>query len=1079
MRKCLLLLIILAGIFWSHQAVMAQGITTANLSGVVRDATGSPIPGATVIATHTPSGTQYGAATSEEGRFSLPNVRIGGPYEVVVSFVGFQDKKETIQALSLGENKVLTFALSETETQLGEVVISGAKDPLLNADRTGAATNVGQEQIKALPTLNRSLSDYTRLTPQSGGANNQFGGRNNLYNNITVDGSLFNNAFGLSSTIGGQSNNNPISLDAIEEVQVNLAPYDVRQGGFTGAGLNAVTRAGTNQYQGSVYHFFRNQSMIGNRLANVELAALPNFSQKQTGFRVGGPIIKNKLFFFVNGEINRRNEPGTTFVAQRPGITGNNVSRVRASDLDRLKTALLGLGYDPGEYEGYDAITYGDNLTARIDWNISSKHKLAVRYNYMKSYRDIQPSSSGVRVGTRAPGLNALPFSGSWYRINNNMNSIVAELNSRFGNKFFNNLTVGWTALRDFRESTSGVFPLVDIEDGAGQTITSFGFETFSPNNKLDTDVFQIADNFTMFMGKHTITVGTSNEFYRFANGFMQNFYGAYTFNTVDDFLASAGTNGPSNALRYQLRFSALPGVAVPIVEWRAAQLGFYVQDEFNVTDKLKLTGGIRVDIPMFQSSVLQRNPTVEGLRFENQQSVAVDRFADTRLLWSPRIGFNWDALKSGKLQVRGGTGVFTGRIPFVWISNQASNNGVIFGTEEQFNPANRPFSTDVTRYVPANPAAAGTFDLAITSPEFRFPQVWRTNFAADYKFADGWVATMEFIYTRDLNAVFHRNVNLPTPTNNLVGVDNRPRYTVNRINNNIPTAILLDNTNRGYQYSITAQIQKTFSNGFFASFAYNLADARDITSSLSAIANTSWFTNPIVNNPNDPQLSYSNFMLRSRVVGSVSYNKTYAKYFGTTISAFIEGRQGDRYTYTYAGDLNNDGGTGNDLMYVPRSASEIILVPTAPVTGQQNDLRTADAMWRQLDNFINQDPYLSSRRGQYAERNGAIAPWYNRVDVRFLQDFYVKVGKQTNTLQLSVDIFNFLNMLNSNWGVERIPIRSQILQFRDIDPSGRPRFSFPFQDGATQTVQTNTFQNSASLFSRWQMQIGIRYIFN
>ncbi len=1071
----------------TSQRLFGQGVTTSTLAGVVRDATNAPVIGATILATHTPSGTQYGSVTNDEGRYFIPGMRIGGPYEILVQFVGFADKKENIGSLTLGETKTFDVNIAETSEEREGVEIVITKDPLVNADRTGASTNIGAEQIKALPTLNRSLSDYTRLTPQAittGGNQSSFGGRNDRFNNFTIDGSGFNNSFGLSGSIGGQSNANPISLDAIEEVQINLAPYDVRQAQFTGAGVNAVTKAGTNEYKGSVYYFLRNQDMVGKRLAGAEIIQ-SDFSQKQYGFRVGGPIIKNKLFFFLNGESNRRTEPGSNFVAGRPGLSGDNVATIDANSLNTLKDFLVTkYGYNPGDFEGYNAETFANNFTARLDYNINKDHKLNVRFNYLQSYRDVAPSSSGVQ-GSRSPGRNSLPFSGSWYRINNNMTSVVAELNSRFGNNITNTFLVGYTAMRDYRQSTSGDFPLVDIENGNNQNITSFGYEVFSPNNILNTNIFQVSNNLTYFKGKHTFTGGFAFEFYKTQNGFMPSFFGRYRFNTLNDFYASANS-GVSNATQYELRYSLQPGNAVPLVELKAALWGFYIQDEYQAKDNLKITAGLRVDVPTYDNSVLPQNESLAQLTFREGEKVDVSKFAKTVPLFSPRVGFNWDVMKDKTLQVRGGTGIFTGRVPFVWISNQASNNGVIFGTELTNNPTNRPFdpSTNPTwRPVPTQASVASTYNVATTDQNFKIPQVWRTNIAVDYRLKSGWVATFEAIYTKDINAVYYKNLNLPDPTTNAVGADNRPRYTVNRINNQIVSAgdgvIQLKNNNQGYQMSLTAQIQKNFTNGFFAMAAYNFADSRDLSSlSGASVAASAYRDNPIALDPNAPVSSYSTFMLRHRLIASLGYEKEYLKNYKTSISFFFEGRQGDRSSYTYGGDMNGDGFT-NDLMFIPAKAEDIKLVPATSPTGAAPDNRTEATIWAQLDAYISQDPYLSANRGKYAARNGLVAPWYNRVDFRLLQDFYVHVGKSKNTIQLSLDIFNVMNILNSAWGVERIPIRTQLLTFTSYDPEGNPRYSFPYQNAFTQQPMTSTFQNSTGLASRWQMQVGVRYIFN
>ncbi len=1082
MRKILLTMFCIVAATFGYQSAFAQGVTTATISGSVTDNTGAALPGATVVAIHTPSGTQYGVATLTNGNFTLQGLRTGGPYKITVSFIGFQDQVKENIFLSLGQNFSLAVSLKETGIELTEITVTAQSDGIINSDRTGASTNISNEQIKALPTLNRSLSDYTRLTPQSGG-NDSFGGRNNRFNNFTIDGSIFNNAFGLNSSIGGQSGANAISLDAIDQVQVNLAPFDVRQGQFTGASINAITRSGTNDFSGSVYYFLRNQDFTGKKVARTEVVAA-DFKRDQYGFRVGGPIIKDKLFFFVNGEATRQTAPGTTLVANAPGRSGSNVvSTISAAELTRLRDFLIDTyNYDPGQFEGYNDETYSNNFTARLDWNINNNHKFNIRYNYLKSYDDIQPSSSGSQ-GNRGPSTTSLPFSGAWYRINNNMNSVVGELNSRFGNNMSNNFIIGYTALRDFRESTSGEFPLVDIENGNNQNITSFGFEVFSPNNVLDTDIFQISDNFTYFLGKHTITAGFAAELYETRNGFMPSFFGRYRFNTLADFYASA-EGGVSNATQYELRYSALPGVEVPIVTLKANIFSLYLQDEYSVAKNLKITGGVRLDLPTFDDGVLPRNETLETLTFRDNQKVDVAKFADDRILWSPRLGFNWDVFGNKKLQIRGGTGIFTGRVPLVWISNQASNNGVVFGSELVNNPTNRPFVSTVNptwRPSPETASASSTFNIAVTDQNFKYPQVWRSNVAADYKLPNDWTVTAEFIYGKDINAVYYQNLNLPAPTANFTGADNRPRYTVNRIYSNITDVIMLRNSKEGYQFSFTAQVQKSWADGFFASLAYNSADGRDQSSLVGAsIAASAYRDNPIVSDPNNPEVSFSGFLLQHRVIGSIGYAKEYAKYFKTSISMFFEGRQGNRSSYTVGGDLNGDGFT-NDLMFVPARREDIVLIPAGGANASQPaDNRTADLIWAQLDAYIAQDPYLSKRRGRYAERFGLVAPWVNTIDMRILQDFYINVGGKRNTLQLSLDIFNFANLINSEWGVEKIANRTQLISFSgSFDPEGRPRYTFPYINPSNQTPLTTTFRNSTAVSSRWQMQFGIRYIFN
>ncbi|QHT68131.1 TonB-dependent receptor [Rhodocytophaga rosea] len=1088
--------------------LLAQGVTTASLNGTITDANGETLPGATVIAVHTPSGTQYGTATLPTGKYNLPNVRIGGPYTVTVSFVGYQEQKREGINLSLGQNLSLDFQLQSSDVQLSEVIISGERNSVISSDRTGAATSISNEQISRLPTLNRSFDDFTRTDPRANGQS--FGGRNGGYNNITIDGALFNNAFGLSSTVGGQANAQPISLDAVEQIQVSIAPYDVRQGSFTGAGINAVTRSGTNEFSGSAYYFLRNENFVGEKVRD-QRQPVANFDLYNTGFRLGGPIIKNKLFFFINGEMERKNDPlQGNFVASKPGREGSNVSLASAADLDGLSNFLReSYGYNAGPYEGYKLEQNSDKATARLDWNISNSHKLNIKYNYLKSYRDVNPSTSGALANGGNPTNTHMPFLAAYYRINNNLNSVIGELNSNFGNKFANTFTAGYTGFRDFRESSGGVFPLVNIGNGEGQSFTTFGYEPFSANNILNTDVWQFSDNFTIYAGKHVLTVGTYNEFYKFKNGFAPNYYGAYQFASLADFYSSAtqspnpATGAIANPTQYQIQYSALPSGEFPFAVIKASQLGFYVQDEFSLLSNLKVTGGLRIDIPIINSEI-EQNANAAALSFRDGVQLNTGELQKVSLLWSPRVGFNYDVFNDKKTQLRGGTGIFTGRVPYVWVSNQASNNGLLFGSEFLTNPSNRPFTNDVNAYRPVGAAANTSYNLAVTEPGFKFPQVWRTNLAFDQQLPWGLIGTIEGIYTKDINAVYHQNVALPYAPLNASGADNRPiYYSVNqttgaytpnntlypRIPNNqggntaqapnITNAILMRNTNKGYSYSVTGQLQKTFSNGFYGSIAYTYSDSKSVNDGGS-IAQSIWRDRVVSGDPNEAALAYSNFLQKHRVMASASYRKEYLGWAATSISVFYNGAPNNinfstRYSYTYAGDMNGDGsgGGGNDLIYVPRDQSEIVL---EDITSGGNVVFSAADQWAALDAYISQDKYLKDRRGQYAERNGAENPFLSTFDVKLIQDFFINVGGKRNTLQFSLDIFNFGNMLNSNWGVPEEPIRRALLNFRRIDTEGRPVFQYALNNGEPLTT---TFRPQSTINARWQMQFGVRYIFN
>ena len=1138
----LLLLVLALG---TVQASWSQGITTAAMNGTITDNKDQALPGATVIAVHQPTGTQYVAATNADGRFNIQNMRVGGPYNVKVTFVGFSDVARTGLFLTLAQNQRIDVKLSESTTQISEVAVTGRRDPVINSGRTGAATNVQREQIERLPSLSRSFQDFTRLTPQSNGLN--FAGRNGNYNNLTIDGAIFNNSFGLSSTPGGQANAQPISIDAIQELQVSLAPYDVRQGSFTGAGINAITRSGTNDISASIYAFHRSNSLVGSRVTNIQ-QPFPDFSLNQIGARIGGPIIKNKLFYFLSVEGERRNDPPGTFVANRPGLPapgpGSNTSAASAAELGALSSFLqTQYNYNTGPYEGYQLKTYSDKITAKIDWNINDKNTFSIKYNYLKSYRDVPPSNSGspTVTGGRSLSTNTLPFLASYYRINNNLNSFIAELNSTLSNRLSNQLQAGFTAQRDFRSSLGGSpFPFVDIlynangPGASGNEFTSFGYELFTPINVLNSDIYQLSDNVSLTAGNHVVTVGTYNELYKFANGFAPDLYGRYRFNSLTDFYNSAGFDyNPSTlaitpraggalasatnnyTVRYALNVDGQNSSGnFPLALTKAMQLGFYAQDEWNVQPNLKVTTGLRIDIPVILSD-LARNNDAATTQFRDGYQILTDQVQKTSLLFSPRIGFNWDVNNDGKTQLRGGTGVFTGRVPYVWISNQASNNGLLGGVISTsgvaFNPT--PGFIPVTNPVTSPTTLPATYNLAATDHNFKFPQVWRTNIGFDQRLPGDIIFTFDAIFTKDINAVYFDNVNLPNPQTRIGYPDGQgDTRALYRLPNALNTrafqvspkivssdgAIVMRNTTKGYSYTVTPQLQKTFSNGVAATLAYTYTDSRDVGIGGSTPF-TLWSGRPVSGDPNANITGYSDFLRSHRVVASLSYRKEYLGHLATTLSAFLDAGPNGRYSYVYNGDLNGDGVGNNDLMYVPRNKNEILLINQTLFSGTpQQTIYTADQQWVDLDNYINQDKYLSKHRGDYAERNGAVAPWVAFVDARLLQDVFTNIGKNRNTLQFSLDVFNIGNLLNSNWGVSQSPQRASLLTLDSSNnnannfdqAAGRPRLSFNpivntrsvFADGSTttsvQTLNTTNRYNTTET-SRYRIQLGLRYSFN
>lgn len=1090
----LLMMLPLSGVF-------AQGSTTAALAGTVLDEKGQGLPGASVIAVHEPTGSRYGGSTRADGRYNIVNMRVGGPYQITVSFVGYKNAVQTGIVLTLAQELRQNFKLEVNQSQLEEVKVVASRSSIINSGRTGAATTVGNNQITTLPTLNRSLGDFARLDPRANGLS--FAGRNSLYNNITVDGAFFNNAFALSSTIGGQAGASPISVDAIDQFQVLIAPYDVRQGMATGANINLVTKSGTNNWSGSGYYFGSDQGLVGNKIGSV-VNQYGTFSRGQIGARIGGAIIKDKLFVFGSFEQETQTEPGSNFVATRTGSEPNK-SVAKAADLDRLKDFLISkFKYNPGAYENWNREKYSQKVNLRLDWNISDKHKFNVKYNYLRSYADINPSNSGSLSGGRAASATVLPFQGSLYRINNNLDSYIAELNSTFSSSVANNLTVGYTAMRDFRQSpvNDNPFPTVDIGNNDLNELTAFGYEPFSANNILNSDIFQIADNLTIYKGKHVYTLGFAYETNSFMNGFAPNYYGGYQFRSIDDFINSANGDTKVIPARYQQQWSNYS--TFPFAEMKGSTLSFYGQDEITAAKGLKLTFGLRADATSFPSfdEPKYTNTYVPNLTFRDGVKLATNKFPEPTVLWSPRFGFNWDVKDDKQTQIRGGLGVFSGRVPYVWLSNQLSNNGVLFGSENIQNPTNRPFNPDVNAYRPtiSLPLTPTAYNLAVTDPNFKFSQVFRTNLALDKNLGDGWILGLEGIYTKDINAVYLENVNLPKSTVKAVGSDNRmifytlganglpssvrnfaiygnvrgvnaPAVGPNTVSSpNITDAIVIKNTDLGYSYALTATISKTFENGLFASLAYTNSDSRSVNDGGS-IAQTQWRDRVVSGDPNENVASYASFMQAHRFNAYGSYRFNYlnekaSTTFGFTYSAAPAGR----FSYTYSGDMNGDNQISNDLIFIPRSQSEIMLRDLGTYTAAQQ--------WADLDKYITQDSYLNSRRGQYAERNGAELPWSANFDFKIIQDFYIKVGGHKNTLQFTLDVFNFGNYLTPQWGLNQTPLRAGLINYVANDAAtGKPVFTFPYRSGTTPL--SDTFQRSFGLGSRWQAQFGVRYIFN
>jgi hypothetical protein len=1092
---------------------LSQGVTTATLVGTVSDADGEPLPGANVVAVHTPSGTTYGAASRADGRFDLPNLRIGGPYTVTASFVGYASDVIEGLDLRLGEATEVSLVLRAADAELGEVTVR--VDPVFNADRTGAETTVGIAAIESMPTISRSTRDLTRLDPRSDG-NFSYAGRNWLFNNVTLDGSYFNNPFGLDDPApGGQAGAEPVPYDAIAQVQVSLAPFDVREGGFTGANVNQVTRSGTNEFEGTAYLFYRDENLLGNSVSGNTVLADPSLSFNQIGLSAAGPVVRDRLFFFVNGELSRRDDPGTNFVANRGEPAGTfGVSRVTAEDLEAISNRLRdAYGYETGAFDGWLRSTDSNKLLVKLDWNISQGHAASFRWNYLDAYRDlpVNPTAIAFANAGRGPNEVSLPFQNSGYRINNELNSFAAELNSR-GTRYANRFFASYNRFRDFREPFSEDFPTIEIvEDGV--TYTTAGHEPFSIHNILDQDVLQFTNNLSLFAGSHVVTVGANLEMFSFFNSFNLFRHGLFmlpwfldfegnqipngsTFFSVDEFLTVTNPDLPlcgspdgqggvylladaGVTCRVDLRGMVTPSASPFKGEnIEVGQFALYVQDEFRPAEGLDLTIGLRVDLPFYGTDPVV-NPFSTGLTAldENDNPETVDQadLPGASLLFSPRLGFNWDPQGDRSIQVRGGTGIFTGRVPFVWVGNVISNPG----NNPNLYP-NVPEEDVPDDHVTDDDAILQTsFDLNAMDDDFRFPQVWTTDLAVDHRLPGGTVLTLEGIYSKDINAVFMRNADLGLPVRTLA--DGRPYFGGagnNELNPDGGAGIyVIDNSGEGSSFNITAQARHAFANGLSLSGAYSYTYAENLLNSTE-IASVLWTGNPVQGDPNQPGLAPSQFGQPHRLLGTAFYRRVWSSAAATSIGLFATLAQGNafiyaggnRYSFLYSGDVNGDGSGGNDLIYVPEDAGDIRLSET---DANGEFFGTVEEQWAALNAFIEQDDYLSSRRGQIVERFGAVNPWYSNIDVRLLQDLSFLVGRRSNTLQLSLDIQNFANLLSSDWGVRRVanPAATSPLTLVGFDKDGEPLFNF--------TGPAETFVDDPSEWSRWRMQVGLRYMLN
>ena len=1036
---------LLFAMFFLLGAISAEAqVTSSSIKGIVLDESNQPFSGANIVAIHTPSGTKSGAITNFEGRYSLLNMRVGGPYTVTITYLGYDSQIFNNVYLDLGITYNLNIVLSEDSQQLDAVVITGSTGKsTFGSDRTGQETNVGRRELTRLPSISRSAKDFTRLEPSA--SDGSFGGRNDQFNNYSLDGAIFSNPFGLdAATPGGQTDAQPISLDAIEQIQISTAPYDVRQSGFTGASVNAVTKSGTNDFHGTVYGFYRNQDLTGSKVKGDDIS-VPKLKQLQFGASAGGAIVKNKLFFFANFEKDDREDLAQNWLPNT-GTGFINESRVLESDLNEVRDALLSVGYDPGAYEGYTHKTESTKGIFKLDWNINDNNRLAIIYNFLDASKEKPAHPSAL--GFRGPSASTLQFENAGYQINNKLNSIQMELNSNLEGNASNKLQIGYSSFHDFRNPKSTPAPSITItKDGSNYIIA--GQEPFSIHNDLKQKVFQFSDNLSFVKGNHTVTFGVSFEKFEFDNSFNLGAYGGQGVFFPTSTMEGFGEYVSSGALQEAFDFAIAQNASLnengegnpggwSLAETNVGQMSFYTQDEWDVSNNLKLTYGIRFDKPLYFDTAQKAQevidnaccnvPSIPYVNPNTGETVTIDntQMPSNKVLFSPRFGFNYNHKGEDKLQLRGGSGVFTGRLPFVWIGNQISSPEVFF--------------------------------LQAVDPDFKFPQVWRTNLGTDYRFDGGLILTGDLSYTKDINAAHVQNWGLLPPSGTLGGVDNRPIYTANDLINN---AYVMTNSDKGSTWNATLKGQKTFGEGYYVMLAYNYLNSQDVNSIEAEITGDAFAFNAALGNVNDAVLANSKYGDQHRVIGVASKKWKYGNdKWATTVSTFFEYAKGGRFNYTYGGDINGDGSNLNDLLYIPTSA-------------EINQMEFSGAgQGAAFDAYISQDDYLSERRGEYAERYGALSPWRSRWDLKILQDYNIKINdKKTNTIQISMDMLNVGNLISSDWGLIQQPNNVQPIGVSLDAATSMPTYTF-------NPDLKETFGYDSSLASRWQVQFGLRYIF-
>ena len=1079
-------------------AAYAQ-VTTSALGGRIVDANGNPVIGAAVVATHEPSGTVYGVITNEDGRYAINGMRSGGPYRVEFSCLGYQSLTYTDVNLQLAETSALNGQLADDSQMLGEAMVVAAPASKFAAEKTGAATNISSAQITSLPTVSRSITDVTRLSPY-GGNGMTFAGADGRTANFTVDGANFNNNFGLSDGLPGGGN--PISIDAIEEMQVVISPYDVRQTNFIGGGVNAITKSGTNKFIGTAYVYHRNENMRGNQAAGVEIAGARDRDRNTTyGFTLGGPIIKNKLFFFVNAEYAQTPSVAVRWRASEDGKGDSDkyLSYTTVEDMKQVKEFVKDkYGYDTGSFTDFPADQNNLKLLARIDWNINENNRLAVRYNYTNNTRWSAPNASSMDGGTRSAygrtSLYSMAFANSMYSQNNLVHTVSLDLNSRINDNLSNQFLATFSKLDDIRGTNSEEFPFIDILDGTGSTTQymALGYELFTWNNAVHNTVLNIKDDLVYYLDNHKITMGASYEYQMADNAYMRNGTGYYRYESVQDFLTGAAPEVVCLTYGYD-------GEQNPAARVQFHKAGLYAQDEWNVSEAFKLTYGLRLDGLFFDNGDLMTNNAIKAIDYYTAdgkvRNIDTGKWPGASITISPRVGFNWNLTEDKSLTLRGGTGLFSGRLPLVFFTNMPTNSGMV-QYQAQINAKNAEkmgFSmnefagglvTDkngkattqalldklhALGYPTTITPEDGTVpsSIAAVDPKFKMPQVWKTSLALEYKFPTSFPfsITAEGIFNKTVNGVTMSDWSM-LPVNGyarLNGADSRPIFPGTFRTGT--KAFVLENTDKGYGYSASVSMNMRPIEGLSLMAAYTHTASKEITGMPGSNAESAFTYVPTVKGPNNIELHNSQYVTPDRVVASGTYSDKSNNHFSLIYEAW---RGGYNYSYMMANDMNGDG-YNYDALYIPTDEQ---------VKNNEFRFATPDDAKRFMD-YVHADKYLSKHQGEYAEAYSVYSPWVHRFDFSYKHDFKVKVGNSVNKLQLSLDVKNILNLFNSNWGVSKWMNsdlnEGRILKFESVDAEGYPVFSTPKKVSGN----TQTFTPSVAIGQCWYASVGIKYMFN